>query len=219
MKKRITVWMLVLIFVLVLLSMSLFSETSAASRPPVRPTPDLTKLPTPLPTATALPTPKGTPQVYTSFIWYPWQYGEVCGRLLRPETNEPVYAVAGLAKVFCTEDGVYCAWLWDEAWSPRSWTKPDTGEFCVDTHVAYAPGVWDEPIDGGVGDFVIFATTNGSFITGEWERVNYKITVYPNEVSDAGDLYTIIATVPVPENNIQAPMEFIEGQITGGLDG
>ena len=200
--------------------MLIFFFTLGVDRPPPRPTPDPINIPTPFPMEEPdRPDPIDVePSLYFPLMMYPWQYGWVCGTLLKTGTDEPFYGVAGIGKVWCNADGEYCAWLWDEAWSPRSWTDPDTGEFCIDTHVAYAPGVWDEPLDGGVGDFVIFATTNGSFITGEWQRVNYKITVYPNEVSDAGILYTdITRTVPVPSES-ESVIKSSEMHITGDLD-
>jgi len=192
--------------------------TLAADRPPPRPEPPPESIPTPFPTAVSESTSSDElleNGMYVPLIMYPWQYGWVCGTLLKSGTDEPFYGVAGIGKVWCDSTGKYCVWLWDEAWSPRSWTDPNTGDFCIDTHVAYAPGVWDEPYDGGIGDFVIFATTNGSFIEGYWQRVNYKITVYPNEISDAGILYTdITKTVPTPSPLIEP----VEQRFTGDLD-
>lgn len=196
---------------IVVVSLSLvagISEVSSAM--PYPPPGNFTAIPSGLPTPFETPI-MNPPPIENAQAWlpmalyeYPWAYGGVDGTLVNKYTREPVDGVClKLAKVWCDDDDGMpegCYFVYADEWSPAAFTEPYTGDFLVDTHVAYATrenGV--RPHDGGTGWFVPIAFEYCTIWYGAYDIIEEGapngytarvIRVFPDQTTYVGELGT-----------------------------
>lgn len=152
-------------------------------------------IPTPMKTAK----PKAQKYYISLALYeYPWTNGTVTGIILSGD-GSPYHGCFGLAKVWCdeTSDPVVnrsgCVFVWDDAWSPRTWLNVD-GSFELSTEVGYSvPTHRDQPpYDGGTGWFVPVITEYCTMMYGYYDILERApgeamvVRVFPENTESIG---------------------------------